>query len=152
MMLKALTAIMALFTCMAAIADPVICGDAKGHVILKNVTIDGYQEIEATLSFTKKGTKTVHYKVKDADFVGLECTTTQNGMPMFIFQEYCGGSGCRDIDNYGLVDPANMKLLLTPDSDNKSIVKNLLGLEAPPLTKIISINKTQEDFFQKEAK
>jgi hypothetical protein len=67
-------------------------------------------------------------------YMHIACLNGAKGKPLIVFQQYCGGSGCADLANYGLVDPRTLEVLLTPNDTNRDEAARILGLpEAPHL-------------------
>lgn len=60
------------------------------------------------------------------------CIQGSDGKNFLVFQNYCGGSGCRDFDNYGIIESENLKVLLMPDDKNRKEAAAILGLQEPP--------------------
>ena len=76
---------------------------------------------------------------RDIDFIGAECTQDAKGNEMVVFQAYCGGSGCKDLDNYGIFDPRRFRLLLVPLPDNRQQASKILGREVKTVKKMIPV-------------
>ena len=47
----------------------------------------------------------------NGDFVGGLCVANDDAQPLIVYQAYCGGSGCRDYDNWGVIDPRTLALV-----------------------------------------
>jgi hypothetical protein len=62
------------------------------------------------------------------DFVGGHCARSADGRLLVVFQAYCGGSGCKDLDNWGIVDPLSLQVLLAPSDSNRGEAQRILGL------------------------
>lgn len=78
------------------------------------------------------------------DFVAGYCWADVKGAPRVIFQAYCGGSGCKDLDNWGIVDPETLQVLLTPRDSNSAEVRRILGMEPERPKKMLSVRKEAE--------
>jgi hypothetical protein len=61
------------------------------------------------------------------DFIGGHCMRNAARRVMVVFQAYCGGSGCSDLNNWGIVDPQSLQLLLSPSDSNRGDAKRILG-------------------------
>lgn len=61
------------------------------------------------------------------DFIGGRCELDAQGESRVVFQAYCGGSSCHDLDNWGIIDPTSLKVLLIPSVDNTAQATRLLG-------------------------
>jgi hypothetical protein len=67
-------------------------------------------------------------------FMHLACLENSERQEMIVVQQYCDGSACKDLDNYGIVDPRSVTLLLRPDDSNRAEAARILGkAEAPRL-------------------
>jgi hypothetical protein len=65
-------------------------------------------------------------------FMHAACLKNASGEEMIVFQQYCDGSGCYDLDNYGIVDPRKLEILLTPNDTNHRAAARILGLPKAP--------------------
>jgi len=61
--------------------------------------------------------------------------------PMVVFQAYCGGSVCYDLDNWGIVDPADLLVRLVPNDWNREDAQKILGRALPEIEKLISVER-----------
>jgi hypothetical protein len=81
---------------------------------------------------------TVHREMQHVDldlsygFMHAACLANRKGNAMIVFQQYCDGSGCHDLDNYGIVDPRSLKVLLTPNDTNRDAAAKILGRRRVP--------------------
>ncbi len=73
------------------------------------------------------------------DYVGGSCVNDVKGNPRVLFQAYCGGSGCRDLDNWGIVDPASLQMLLAPHDSNAAEASRILGMTPTPPKEMLSV-------------
>lgn len=69
----------------------------------------------------------------DAEYFHAACVKGKDKRPYIVFQNYCGGSGCRDLDNYGIIDAKSLRALLMPDDNNRSRASQILGKKVPYL-------------------
>ena len=74
------------------------------------------------------------------DYVGGSCVNDVKGNPRVLFQAYCGGSGCKDLDNWGIVDPASLQMLLAPHDSNAAEARRILGVMPTPPKKMLSVH------------
>jgi hypothetical protein len=68
------------------------------------------------------------------EFFDIACLKGKGNKPYIVFQNYCSGSGCKDLDNYGIIDPRTLKVLLMPDDTNRKRAAKILGVKPPPLS------------------
>lgn len=64
---------------------------------------------------------------------------TGGGRPLVVFQAYCGGSGCQDGANWGVIDPALLRVLAVPTDTNREEARRLLGGRALPALTMTSV-------------
>lgn len=68
-------------------------------------------------------------------YMHFACLENSVGRKMIVFQQYCDGSACHDLDNYGVVDTDTLEILLVPDNSNRDTAAGILGMrEAPRLS------------------
>jgi hypothetical protein len=110
-------------------ADEVRCGVAKYQVDKSG------ERSEGTLSVTLKvtsGKKSIIKKLHD-DFIFVGCLQNPtNKMFYIVYQSYCGGAGCDDMGNYGIVDPSSMAVILKQSHNNGKNAERILGRELDP--------------------
>ena len=53
------------------------------------------------------------------DFIGGQCIVNAQSRPLVVFQAYCGGSGCADLANWGVVNPQTLRVLTVPSDEPK---------------------------------
>jgi hypothetical protein len=82
--------------------------------------------VESVLTVAENGAKTV-LRYRYIDFIGGACVPGRDGAPLVVFQAYCGGSACRDLDNWGVVDVRTRRVLLAPDDGNRARAERLAG-------------------------
>lgn len=87
--------------------------------------------VATILSVGREGRKSVLQYDGNIDFIGGVCMTDKRGKPMVVYQAYCGGSGCADLDNWGIVDPADLRVLLVPNDWNRGDAEKILGRPLP---------------------
>lgn len=93
---------------------------------------------EAVVTVTKEGYNTI-LRYRNLDFIGGECVSRPNAKPLIVFQAYCGGSGCKDRANWGVIDPEFLKVLTVPSDFNRDEVQNILGSGPLPHLKMMSV-------------
>lgn len=75
------------------------------------------------------------------EFVGAHCTRASDGRLLVLFQAYCGGSGCKDLDNWGVVDPRSLQVLLAPNDFNRGDAQRILGLAPLAPSQLLSVER-----------
>jgi hypothetical protein len=89
--------------------------------------------MDATLTVSRGSKVTVLRYNDNIDFFGAECRETPYRRPFIVFQTYCGGSGCKDLDNFGIVDPADLRVLLEPNDSNRKDAARIFGADVSPI-------------------
>lgn len=114
------------------------CAGAKVAIALApNATGEHGYEAILTVSRQEKVT-TLRYDM-GIDFIGAECRKNQQGRSLIVFQAYCGGSGCKDLDNFGIIDPNDLRVLLAPNDWNRADAARIFGAPVTALENIISL-------------
>lgn len=78
-----------------------------------------------------RGERTTQLNFNDIDFIGGDCMAGRLGKPLIVFQAVCGGSGCQDLANWGVIDPLSLKVLLIPSDNPDEVGKLLLSTPVP---------------------
>jgi hypothetical protein len=94
---------------------------------------------ETVLTVARAG-KSTKLRFEAIDFIGAECRTALTGKPYVVLQAYCGGSSCRDLDNYGIIDPASLVVVMEPNDWNRDDAARFLGSAAIPVHRIYSVD------------
>lgn len=132
----------------SSFAAPISCGGATGELTFeKSPRHKG--EVESVISVNRDGRSTILRYDGGIDFIGMECQKTKSGKPMLVFQAYCGGSACRDLDNYGIIDPSDLRVLLVPSDTNRELAKQILGTDPAHIQETESISTISERLFSK---
>ena len=124
----------------AAYADDVFsCGGAdvrfkyeKRHHIEDYVAVD--------LIFSRDGRQSVLRYDGNVDFIGGVCVKNKQGAPTIVFQVFCGGSGCADLENWGIIDPSDLRILLVPNDWNRKDARKILGRPLPQIDNMINLH------------
>lgn len=85
------------------------------------------EHVASVLTISREGRASVLQYDSNIDFIGGICAADERGKPMVVFQAYCGGSGCFTLDNWGIVDPADLRVLLVPNDWNRGDALRILG-------------------------
>ena len=130
--------------------NPVIAGDrfsCGGTVVDISFFRSTRKEpwgVEAVLTVARESRSTILRYDMSIDFIGAVCTTNGRKEPTIVFQAYCGGSACRDLDNWGIIDPKDLRVLMVPNDQNRKDAQRLLGVALPEIRNMISIMREGE--------
>ena len=115
------------------------CGEAavRIEVLTRNSPIRE-ERAEAVITVALKGAETV-LRYRFLDFIGGQCLTEGVARPYIVFQAYCGGSSCQDLENWGAIDPQTLRVLAVPREANRLEVQKMLGAPSLPTLKMMSI-------------
>jgi hypothetical protein len=90
--------------------------------------------LASILTVSREGHASVLQYDSNIDFIGGICMPNKDGKPMVVYQAVCGGSGCANLDNWGIVDPADLRVLLVPNDWNSGDAEKILGRPLPITT------------------
>lgn len=93
----------------------------------------------------RKGDESTVFRYTDIDYIGGICTESAVGKELILYQAHCGGSGCKDLDNWGIIDPEDLRALLVPSDSNRSKATAILGQEPPRINHKLSIEREKAD-------
>lgn len=112
------------------------CGGAAVAIEARERPGRGWEErIEAVLTVDEGPARTI-LRYRHVDFIGGACGKGGDGAPLILFQAHCGGSACRDLDNWGAIDPRTQRVLLVPADGNRPQAAELAGGALPSLDKL----------------
>ncbi|WP_426224905.1 hypothetical protein [Pseudomonas sp. DSP3-2-3] len=80
------------------------------------------------------------------DFIGATCDTDTRGNPRVVYQAICGGSGCKVLDNWGVIDPEWLNVLLAPSDDSLEPATKLLGHKPSLSGPLMSVSKVAHQY------
>lgn len=89
------------------------------------VTIEGYS------------TSRTHQFEIQKDYLYLRCEVTPTGNHVIFINHFCGGSGCADFGNFGIIEVRTGNVLLEPNQPfkgNTEQAKEIMGTEPKPFT------------------
>lgn len=116
------------------------CGGATVEISITRVGANSHgEEARTTLAVSRGGRVRELVHVGGIDFVGGQCSLTASGEPRVVFQAYCGGSGCKDLDGWGIADPRSLQFLLVPSDANRAEARRLLGVAPVPAREMLSV-------------
>ncbi|PUA29340.1 MAG: hypothetical protein B0W54_01695 [Cellvibrio sp. 79] len=64
------------------------------------------------------------------DNLFVRCEETKQGVPILLINHFCGGSGCADFGNFGIIEVETGAILLEPDQPfdgNKEKAEEIMG-------------------------
>lgn len=92
---------------------------------------------EPFFSVTIEGspTSSIHLFEIQNDFLNVRCEVTSTGNHVVLINHFCGGSGCADFGNFGIIEVSSGKVLLEPSQrykGNMEQAKEIIGTEIKP--------------------
>jgi len=128
----------------AVAADRFSCGDAEVRIeVLARDTLVLEERAESVVTVSRKGRETV-LRYRNIDFIGGACVDTGKPGPLVAFQAYCGGSGCQDGANWGVIDATSLRVLTVPSDTNRAQAQQLLGGALPVIKTISVVNEARK--------
>lgn len=94
----------------------------------------------------ERGPRATILRYSNVDFVGGTCDTDASGSPRVVYQAVCAGSGCKDLSNWGVINPSTLQALVVPADDSLSAATRLLG--HPPALHSAKMDVSQEAHTQ----
>jgi len=130
----------------ANMAQPTLCDGAKVEITFEKSTV--YPREVVSVITTSRDRRSIALRFDGGiDLIGAECRQSKRGKSYVVFQAYCGGSGCRDLDNYGIIDPKDLRVLLVPDDSNRLMASRILGVKVKPVEDLLSIREAYDKLF-----
>jgi hypothetical protein len=126
----------ALFLMLVAVgasAATLKCGDAQAAVI--NSTIVSYPYF--TIALVSKSFEKFYRFTAENEFLKMRCDKLADGSPVLFVLHSCGGSGCAEETNFGVIDVTSGKILLEPNErwhGNAAQAKKILGKDIVPFS------------------
>jgi hypothetical protein len=130
--------ILVLMTSAAIADDGFSCGGAevRFHFEIQH----GFEDhVAVDVIFSRDGQQSVLRYDGNIDFIGGVCVKNKRGKPTIVFQAFCSGSGCADLENWGIVSPSDLRVLLVPNDWNMDDARKILGRPLPKIEKMISL-------------
>lgn len=114
-------------------AENLVCGNLKAEIFNAVASSDPFFKIVVSnASFSKE------FKFSaELEYLQLRCDSKTDGTPVFVILHFCGGSGCSDLYNFGIINASNGAVLLKPDQPwkgNNNRATHIMGKEIPPFT------------------
>jgi hypothetical protein len=97
------------------------------------------QLVQAQLVVVRGESRVAFQSWKDIDFIGGACVADSKGKPYIVYQAFCGGSGCDDRSNWGIIDATSLRELLKPTDHNTERAIEILGAQPPPVNRLVSL-------------
>ncbi|HEX7764153.1 MAG TPA: hypothetical protein VF433_11160 [Cellvibrio sp.] len=132
-MLKSIFLIPLLAVSTLSLADTISCGG-------KFVSVsDAPSANEPFFSVVIEGDSTsAPYQFEiQKDYLRLRCEVTSTGKHVILINNICGGSGCVEFGNFGIIDIGSGKVLLEPNQPfkgNRDQAEEIIGTELKPFT------------------
>jgi len=115
------------------------CSDANVSIEIVKSNENEYSVV-SVVTVSRKEASTV-FRYVNIDYIGGSCVKDLSGSNKVLFQAHCGGSGCKDLDNWGIIDPSNLQVLLEPDNTNRLKAIEIIGKDNLHVMEKISIEK-----------
>lgn len=116
------------------------CGGAEVRIeIVANASPLREERAVALLTVRRAQAVTV-LRYLNIDFIGGQCVVNAASQALVVFQAYCGGSGCKDGDNWGIVDPQTLRVLTVPSDTNRNEALALIGGDRVPTLEMLSVH------------
>jgi hypothetical protein len=94
---------------------------------------------EAVVTVSRDGAQTV-LRYRNIDFVGGQCSANHGVQPLVLYQAVCGGSACKDLANWGVIDPKTLRVLTVPSDSNRDETRKLIGGGTLPRLQMMSVS------------
>lgn len=125
-MLKSILALSLIAASVPSFAASLVCGDTTVSVVEPASERDPYFRV---MLKNKVIDKTYSYEIQK-DYLHLRCDETSAGVTVLFFNHFCGGSGCADYGNFGIIEVKTGAILLEPDQShdgNLQRAKEIMG-------------------------
>jgi len=124
--LKAILALFLIAMSLPSFAAALLCGDTAVSVVEPASVGDPYFRVVLK---NKAINKIYSYEIQK-DYLHLRCDETRTGVKVLFLNHFCGGSGCADYGNFGIVEVKTGSILLEPDQShdgNLQRAKEIMG-------------------------
>lgn len=88
-----------------------------------------------------RGPRSTILRYSNVDFIGGGCDLDANQNARIVYQAVCGGSGCQDGSNWGVIDPETLQALLVPSKESLDSAIELLGHSPTLEAKLMSVSE-----------
>lgn len=125
----------------AEAAQEFFCGGSKvGIRVVTRHSVPLEERAEAVVTVSRNGADTV-LRFQSVDFTGGKCVDEHSSRPLVVFQAYCGGSICRDLENWGVIDPNTLRVLAVPNDTSRAEVQEIVGPTKLPKLEVLSVTE-----------
>ncbi len=108
-------------------ATVVIDSDPKGFTSPEEAFVKTGRVVQAHIVVTRGDARTTFQSWRSIDYIGGTCMQDAQGQPRIVYRAFCGGSGC-DPQAWGIIDPVQLRELLTPSDNNTARAREVLGV------------------------
>lgn len=116
------------------------CDDAEIVINADDRSEYDSEEFNEVNILVKKGTSSLKIK-EENDWFKIACLKDKDNKLFLVYQSVCGGSACRDLDNYGIIDINNLQSVLSPSDENREAAARLLGTTSEQLYQALNDNQ-----------
>ena len=88
-------------------------------------------------------TKTYYFDIQN-DHLHARCDITESGIEVLFINNACGGSGCADYGNFGIIDLRTGAVLLEPDQRYKGNMQKAKEIMGKEIKKFSCYNESDE--------
>lgn len=96
-------------------------------------------QIQAQIVVTRASSSVTFRSWQSIDYIGGTCINDAQGKPHIVYQAFCGGSGCDDLTNWGIIDASEIREELIPGAHNGEQARAILGTQPPRMLRLISL-------------
>jgi hypothetical protein len=109
-------------------AESLDCGDSLATVTYGTKSPYGYESVSLNV---KTSSASVNRKYEYVWF-GIACLTNPDRKKFLVYQAYCSGSACQDLDNWGIIDSTTLEVLIEPADENLKEAESIFGAPLKP--------------------
>jgi hypothetical protein len=115
------------------------CSGAEVRIeVVEHSSSSWEDRAEAVVTVSRDGEQTV-LRYRNIDFIGGRCLVERGVRPLVLYQAVCGGSGCKDLANWGVIDPKTLRVLTVPNDSNRDETRKLIGGATLPRLQMMSV-------------
>lgn len=94
---------------------------------------EGGEHVEAVITVSRDGQDTVLRYDGNVEYIGGVCAMNARNEPTVVFKAFPGGSGSFDLENWGIINPSDLRVRLVPNDWNQRDAKKILGRSLPKI-------------------